>query len=106
MKILLICGNGVSSGMLGIKIKKAAIKLGYLDIQVEAVNRFLTKEKVSEADIVLFGPQLKFQEVYMREICESNKKPYAFIDSIMYGNLDGIKTFEFALKKISEYKKK
>ena len=50
MKILLICGNGVSSGMIAQKIRKAGIARGY-DAVSDAYSYSQLSEVVDEFDV-------------------------------------------------------
>lgn len=67
MKILLICGNGVSSGMIAQKIRKAGIARGY-DAVSDAYSYSQLSEVVDEFDVVLVAPQMKFNEDMRRDL--------------------------------------
>lgn len=58
-KIVLLCAGGLSTGMLVKKMEKYAQSIGY-DCTISAYGKELAKDKASDADIVLLGPQIRF----------------------------------------------
>lgn len=96
MNILLICGNGVSSGMIAQRIYKAGIKNGYKDTKTDAYSYAQLAEVIDLFDVVLVAPQMKFYEKMIKETCDQHNKPYAIIDPMTYSMLDGEKGFALA----------
>ena len=84
MRILFICGNGVSSGMIASRTGKAGKAQGY-DEDTEAYSY-----------TELSAPQMKCNEEMIRETCEEHGKKYAIIDNYAFSTLDGTKCFELA----------
>ena len=99
MKILFICGNGVSSGMIAMRNQQAGKKEGD-DTATEAYSYAELSEVIDDYDAVLAAPQLKFQESFIRETCQEYGKPYAFISDMDYSTLNGVACFAQAKKLI------
>ena len=89
MRILFICGNGVSSGMIASRTGKAGKAQGY-DVDTEAYSYTELSEVIDDFDVVLAAPQM------IRETCEEHGKKYAIIDNYAFSTLDGTKCFELA----------
>lgn len=96
MNILLVCGNGVSSGMFAQRICKAGIKKGDKDTKTDAYSYAQLAEVIDSFDVVLVAPQMKFYEKMIKETCEQHNKPYAIINPMTYSMLDGETGFELA----------
>ena len=95
MRILFICGNGVSSGMIASRTGKAGKAQGY-DVDTEAYSYTELSEVIDDFDVVLAAPQMKCNEEMIRETCEEHGKKYAIIDNYAFATLDGTKCFELA----------
>ena len=95
MRILFICGNGVSSGMIASRTGKAGKAQGY-DVDTEAYSYTELSEVIDDFDVVLAAPQMKCNEEMIRETCEEHGKKYAIIDNYEFSTLDGTKCFELA----------
>ena len=62
MKIILICNLGMSSGLLGEKLKEAATKSG-IEADVEAIPMNEIEElDLSGVDCVLISPQVRYMK--------------------------------------------
>lgn len=84
-KIILACASGASTSMLVLKIREAAEKEGY-EIVIHAIPVADIPEKAMDADIILLGPQVRFQVDKVSEMVDCPVEP---IDSLMYGMMDG-----------------
>ena len=84
-KIILACASGASTSMLVLKIKEAAAAQGY-DIDIQAMPVADVPDKGADADIVLLGPQVRFQT---EKVAAQVSCPVEPIDSVMYGMMDG-----------------
>ena len=73
MRILFICGNGVSSGMIASRTGKAGKAQGY-DVDTEAYSYTELSEVIDDFDVVLAAPQMKCNEEMIRETCEEHGK--------------------------------
>ena len=102
VKILLVCNAGMSTSLLVEKMKKEATNLGHGDAKIDAETIDENKNIIENYDVVLLGPQVRFQEDYVKQLCGKCNKKYGIIPSMMYGMVDGKKTFEFALEILKE----
>lgn len=84
-KIVLICAAGMSTSLLVEKMKVAAQKQGY-EAAIAAYSVADAKEVTKDADVVLLGPQIRFQ---LAKIKEMTNCPVEAIDMTAYGMMDG-----------------
>ena len=98
-KIVLLCASGMSTSMLVKKMKEAAAAESY-DCEIDAFSAAEAKEKASDADVVLLGPQIRFQQ--KKIAAELPGVPVDAIDMRMYGRMDGKGTLAFAKKLMGE----
>ena len=103
MKIVFICGNGVSSGMIANRTQKAGQKKGY-DVKTEAYSYAQLREVIDHFDVVLVAPQMEFNETSIAETCKTHGKKYAIVENRTFATLDGEKCFDTALKLLGEEK--
>ena len=95
--IVLICAAGMSTSMLVTKMQKAAAEDGYeCTIDAFAVNE--APRVIPDADIVLLGPQVRFNLAKFRE--QYPTKKIELIDMVMYGMMNGRAVFDYAKKVI------
>ncbi len=98
-KIVLICNLGMSTSLLVTNMKKAAADRGVdVDINAYAIGEASTKG--ADADVILLGPQIRFQLAKVKAIFPD--KPVDVIDMKAYGTVDGKKALDEALKLIGE----
>lgn len=94
-KIVLLCAQGMSTGMLMNKMREAAAKSGYeCSINAYAVSK--AKTAAAEADCILIGPQVRYEKDNVRAQCPD--VPVDVIDMVHYGRLDGAKVLAAAKK--------
>ena len=86
--ILLLCAQGMSTGVMVQRMKEAAAKVGY-DCEISAHPVAEAKTLGAEADIILLGPQVRFEKDAVTAACPG--KPVQVIDAVAYGRLDGAK---------------
>ena len=95
--IVLICAAGMSTSMLVTKMEKAAAEIGYeCHIQAYAVNE--APNVIPTADVVLLGPQVRFNLKTFR--LQFPDKKIELIDMQLYGTMNGKAVFDFAMKTI------
>lgn len=58
MKIYLFCNAGMSTSLVGSKLKKAYSDIGRNDVEVEAFDFSMLQDVVEEADVLIIGPQI------------------------------------------------
>ncbi|MBP2071556.1 PTS sugar transporter subunit IIB [Thermoanaerobacterium butyriciformans] len=97
MKILLMCGAGMSTSLLVKKMEKQAKDMGYNDISIDAVPIDELENYVDLYDVFLLGPQVRYMEKKAKDIIESKGKKCTTIPPQVYGRVDGKKTLEIAL---------
>ncbi len=94
-RILLVCNAGMSTSMLVAKMKKAA-EAGSMDVSIEAKSLSEAKAEISEADIVLLGPQIRYELNNVKKIAGS--VPVEAIDMRDYGMMNGEKVLAHAME--------
>ena len=96
-KILLVCNAGMSTSMLVAKMKKAAQEQG-IEAEIEAKSLSEAKAMIKEADIILLGPQIRYEKANVQKI--AGEVPVEAIDMRDYGMMDGKKVLAHALEVI------
>ena len=96
--ILLACAAGMSTSLLVTKMKEAAEKQG-LEAKIYAVSVSEVDKELEEnrIDVVLLGPQVRYEEAAMREKLVLHSIPVAVINMQDYGMMNGAKVLESAL---------
>ncbi|MDQ0151085.1 PTS sugar transporter subunit IIB [Eubacterium multiforme] len=85
-KIVLLCAAGMSTSMLVVKMQEAAKEIGYkVEIEANAISNVVNATR--GADIVLLGPQVRFNLDNVKDKCKGI--PVEAIDMVAYGMLDG-----------------
>lgn len=84
-KIVLLCSAGMSTSLLVNKMRAAADEQGY-ECSIEADPLRSAAENGADADIVLLGPQVRFQ---VNKIAGELSCPVESIDPMVYGRMDG-----------------
>lgn len=97
-KIILLCAAGMSTSLLVNKMRKAALEESE-QYDIEAYPIIEAAEKASDADVILLGPQVRFQESQIKMLLPDRK--VAAIDISAYGTMNGKLVLEQA-KKIME----
>lgn len=85
-KIILLCAGGMSTSMLVKKMQEEAAKEG-LECEIAAYPQADAKDKASDADCILLGPQIRFAKQKVSEACPG--VPIDSIDMKVYGRMDG-----------------
>ncbi len=94
-KILLVCNAGMSTSMLVAKMKKAA-EMKNVEVSIEAKSLSEAKKEIAEVDIVLLGPQIRYELSNVKKIAGS--VPIEAIDMKDYGMMNGEKVLTHALE--------
>ena len=90
-KIVLLCAAGMSTSMLVTKMKKAAEELGY-ECDINAYPVAEAKTRGEDADIVLLGPQVRFNLSKVQKECPNCV--VEAIDMAADGTMDGAKVIK------------
>ncbi len=97
--ILLVCNAGMSTSMLVAKMQKAAEEMN-VEAHIEAKPLTEAKMGLNGVDIVLLGPQIRYEKANVEKIAGSI--PVLPIDMRDYGTMNGKKVLETALAKMGE----
>lgn len=96
--ILLVCAGGMSTSMLVSRMKAYAIASNVsVSINASAISEAKEKINKNEVDIVLLGPQVRFQKTEIEAVAQG-RIPVAVIGMSEYGKMDGKAVLESALK--------
>lgn len=82
MNVLLLCSQGMSTGMLCEKITQAAKEDGK-ELHIWAASEIKAREHVGKADLILLGPQIRYLQKRISEMAPG--KPVEVIDMMAYG---------------------
>ena len=101
MKIGLVCCQGLSTKILSVKMRKAAIDKG-VDVEVVAVGcrSLQDSHKLKKFDCILLGPQVNYLLEELEDLGD-RRVPIGVIDSADFGFMDGDAVLEQALNLIS-----
>ena len=95
-KITLLCAAGMSTSMLVKAMQKAADAENF-ECEIAAYPTSEAKDKA--ADVILLGPQVRFQKNKIAELLPGI--PVEAIDMRMYGRMDGAGVLKFAREKMN-----
>lgn len=90
MNVLLLCSQGMSTGMLCDRIAAAAQADG-CELNIWAASEIKAREHVGKADLILLGPQVRYLKKRIEDMAEG--KPVEVIDMVAYGTMDGKKVY-------------
>lgn len=82
MKILLVCNEGMSTGIMQIRLSDVIQKDGE-ELEVEAVPMANLHEYLDEAAVVLLGPQIRFAYEDIRKM--AGDIPVLVIETMDFG---------------------
>ena len=99
MFILLLCSAGMSTSLLVTRMQEAASQQG-IECRIEAHPFADVDQYKDEADVIMLGPQVRFQFNKMKTTCAP--KPVAVISPRDYGMMDGPKVLAEAIKLINK----
>ncbi|WP_019616872.1 PTS sugar transporter subunit IIB [Psychromonas ossibalaenae] len=99
-KILLLCAAGMSTSMVVKKMRESAQQKG-LDVHIEAHGVETIQEYLSEYDLFLLGPQIRFKKAELQKLADPQGKRVEVIDMMDYGMMKGEKILQDALKMLA-----
>jgi PTS system cellobiose-specific IIB component len=101
-RILLICVNAMSSGVMVEKMKKVAASKG-VDVEIDAVAGWGFKEvDLSKIDVILLSPQVRHYKKDVENFAAKFNVPVCTIDFTTYGLVNGEKCLELALSSLKK----
>lgn len=92
MKILLVCGAGMSTSILMNKMKHYAEDNG-IDLEISATSVESASEVSAAYDVILMGPQVSYRKAAVEE---ATGKPVAVIPPADYGMANCANVFKLA----------
>lgn len=95
--IVLLCAQGLSTGVLVNKMRTEADKRG-IACTINAYSVSKIRELVDTASCFLIGPQVRYELPKVKEIAPNI--PADVIDMVSYGRMDGAKVLDMALNLI------
>ncbi|QHW37366.1 PTS sugar transporter subunit IIB [Staphylococcus ursi] len=99
--ILLACAAGMSTSMLVQRMEKAAQDMeGDYKIYAVSVPEVDKEVEQNDIDIVLLGPQVRYEERKLKEKLEPKNIPLHVIDMSDYGMMNGQSVLEKAIDMI------
>lgn len=99
MNILLVCAAGMSTSLLVNRMNEAAKAKG-MTLNIEAHPVGAIKNYGDDADVILLGPQVRFELNKVKEMYPN--KPVEVINMQDYGMMNGPKVLDTALKLIGK----
>ena len=96
--ILLVCNAGMSTSLLVNKMNEAAKGMG-VEVNIKALPVAECKNVIDTVDIVLLGPQVRFQKPQVDALV-GGRVPVEVIDMRLYGTMNGKAVLERALELI------
>ena len=103
-KILLVCSAGMSTSLLVTKMRNSAKEKG-IEVEIDALPVAEASTAVDNVDIVLLGPQVRFQKGTVEKLVKG-RIPVEVMDMRLYGMMNGKAILEDALQKIGKEAKK
>lgn len=97
--IVLLCAQGMSTGMLMNKMRDEAKRIGY-ECSINAYAVTQAKAVAETADCILIGPQVRYELESVKAQCPN--LPVDVIDMVAYGRLDGAKVLKIAKSMIEK----
>lgn len=98
-KILLVCSAGMSTSLLVTKMRNSA-KEKEIEVEIDALPVAEASTAVDNVDIVLLGPQVRFQKGTVEKLVKG-RIPVEVMDMRQYGMMNGEAILEDALQKIN-----
>lgn len=98
-KILLVCSAGMSTSLLVTKMREAAKQKG-VEVGIDALPVAEASTAVDHVDIVLLGPQVRFQKATVEKLVK-DRIPVEVMDMRLYGTMNGKAILEDALQKMN-----
>lgn len=101
-KDIVSCAAGMSTSMLVKRMIDHATAISLeVNISALAITEAKGKIKNNEVDVVLLGPQVRFQKPEIEAVAQG-KMPVAVIEMKDYGTMNGQAVLEFAMKLLQE----
>lgn len=96
-RIMLACSAGMSTSLLVTKMEDAAKKQG-IDVKIWAISEAKIEDNITECDVLLLGPQVRFLLNKAKEIAAPHNIPVEVINMAHYGMCNGKAVLDRALE--------
>lgn len=93
LKVMFVCCAGMSTSLLVEKVNKAAKDKG-IEMEVYALAEAEARKDLSQADILLLGPQVRYLEDSFDNALEGTGTKLGVVDMLAYGRMDGEKVLQ------------
>jgi PTS system cellobiose-specific IIB component len=93
LKVMFVCCAGMSTSLLVQKVLAAAKEKGE-ELDLYAVGEAEARKNLTQADILLLGPQVRYLESKLRKELEGTTTKLGVCDMRAYGTMDGNKVLE------------
>lgn len=97
IKILLTCSAGMSTSLLVTKMEAAA-KEANIDAKIWAISEANLANEITNCDVVLLGPQVRFMLNKAEEIAKPHNVPVEVINMMHYGTCNGKAVLDRAIE--------
>ncbi len=102
-KIMLVCENGASTGIVVKRMREAAAKKN-VEAEIEAYPYTQLENFVEEADVILLGPQLAFKKEATLKTFPMHASKIDVMKAVDFGMMRGEKILEDAIAIINKNK--
>lgn len=99
IKILLACSAGMSTSLLENSMKQHAASIGQ-ECEIKAMPSEQAKEVITNYDVCLLGPQVKFMEGQFKQV--AGNIPVVVIPPQIYAMAKGDECFKLALESVKK----
>ena len=93
LKVMFVCCAGMSTSLLVEKVNQAAIRRG-LELEAYASGETEAMKDLSQADVLLLGPQVRYLENRFRKSLGDATTKLGVVDMLAYGRMDGEKVLD------------
>jgi PTS system cellobiose-specific IIB component len=96
LHIFVVCSYALSSSLLADRMQKLADEEN-MNVKAEFVSPDELKDRMSECDVVLLSPQVRFNKEVFRKLLEPEGIPVVDIPMQIYGLMDAKEAIALAL---------
>jgi PTS system cellobiose-specific IIB component len=101
LRIFVVCSYALSSSLLAEKMQKFAEEEG-MSVEAQFVSPDQLKDRMSECDVVLLSPQVRFNKAVFQKLLDPVGVPVVDIPMQIYGHVDAEKAIALAVEAYKE----
>ncbi|MCC8023999.1 MAG: PTS sugar transporter subunit IIB [Clostridium sp.] len=90
VKVGIFCFAGMSTSVLVKRMQEFA-KEKNLDCEIDAYPQSEVADRAPGLDVVLLGPQIKYYQKRIEDICKPSGVPVMVVSNVDFGRMDGKK---------------